>query len=257
MPIETAGVKDALREKFRAMIGRFRDVIKCLMNPVIPRSLLILTLGIRLAFALEPTPRPDPARFTHEIAAFMKQEPEKGGIVFVGSSNIRLWPHLKEDFPGLPIVNRGFGGSLANDLIVYFDTVVARHEPKLIVAYAGGNDIEKKLTVQEVFDDCTKFLTMTHTRFPKARVILNSVKIAPRRALQIPQVNELNQRLQTWCAAKDWLRFLDSASYLADAQGLPIPSYYRTDDLHLNDSGYAKWQAILDPVLREEWEKVK
>jgi lysophospholipase L1-like esterase len=227
------------------------------MNSVILRSLLILLLGVRFALALEPTPRPDPARFAGEIATFTKQEPEKGGIVFTGSSSIRLWPHLNKDFPGLPIVNRGFGGSLANDLIVYFDTVVARHEPKLVVAYAGGNDIEKKLTVQETFDDCTHFLTLTHERFPKARVILNSVKIAPKRVMQIPQVNELNERLQTWSAAKDWLRFLDSTSYLADAQGLPIPNYFRADNLHLNDSGYAKWQAILDPVLREEWDKVK
>jgi lysophospholipase L1-like esterase len=26
---------------------------------------------------------------------------------------------------------------------------------------------------------------------------------------------------------------------------------------HLNAVGYARWQAILDPVLREEWERVK
>ncbi len=220
------------------------------------RRLLIFSLGISSALALEPTPRPDPARFAGEIAAFAEQEPEKGGIVFTGSSSIRLWKTLKEDFPDLPIINRGFGGAVSNDLVVYFDTIVARHEPKLIVAYSG-NDVARKLTVQEALDDITRFLNMTHERFPKARVILNSVKIAPKRALQTPQVKELNERLQAWSADRDWLRFLDSTSYLADAQGQPVPDYFVGDHLHLNAAGYAKWQAILDPVLREEWAKVK
>jgi len=227
------------------------------MPSIFLRSLLVISICTHWALALEPTPRPDPKRFASEIAAFADQDPEIGGIVFTGSSNIRLWPHLKEDFPGLPVINRGFGGCLANDLIVYFQTVVARHEPKLIVTYAGGNDLEEKLTIQEVCDDYTKFLMMTHERLPKARIILNSVKIAPRRVLQIPQVDELNQRLKAWAAGKDWLRFLDSSSYLADSLHQPIPAYFGDDHLHLTTAGYAKWQAILDPVLREEWEKVK
>jgi lysophospholipase L1-like esterase len=239
------------------MIRPLRHVMGGQMKSVSLRCLLAWLLAGSFAFALQPTPRPNPERFAREIAAFAKQEPEKGGIVFTGSSSIRLWTNLKKDFPGLPIVNRGFGGSVSNDLIVYFDTVIARHEPKLIVTYTGGNDIERKLTVQEAFDDYVKFLTMTHGRFPKTRVILTSVKIAPKRALQIPQVHELNQRLETWASGRDWLRFLDCTSYLADPQDQPIPSYYREDNLHLNASGYEKWQAILDPVLREEWAKVK
>jgi lysophospholipase L1-like esterase len=227
------------------------------MNLNLFHRFLIFSLGTCCALGLEPTPRPDPARFAGEIAAFAKQEPEKGGIVFTGSSSIRLWKSLKEDFPGLPIVNRGFGGAVSNDLVVYFDTVVARHEPKLIVAYCGGNDLAKNLTVQEAFDDFTRFLSMTHERFPKARVILNSVKIAPKRVLQIPQVTELNERLEIWAASRDWLRYLDSTSYLADSQVQPIPSYFGPDKLHLSAEGYAKWQVILDPVLREEWGKVK
>ena len=238
------------------MIGRWNRVIRFSMHSFFSRSWLIL-LGVQCAFALEPTPRPNPARFVGEISAFGKQAPEKGGIVFAGSSSIRLWPNLQGDFPGLPVLNRGFGGCVANDLVVFFETVVARNEPKIVVTYAGGNDLEEKLTAQEAFDDYTKFLTAIHERFPRTRVILNSVKIAPRRVLSIPRVHELNHLLETWTTGKDWLRFLDSSSYLADPQDQPIPAYFGEDQLHMTAAGYAKWQAILDPVLREEWEKVK
>ena len=226
------------------------------MRPISRRCLLLLSLGASSSCALEPTPRPDPGRFAGEIAAFAKKEPVKGGIVFVGSSSIRMWPHLKRDFAGLTVINRGFGGSVSNDLVVNFDTLVARNEPKLLVTYCGSNDINEKLSVDEAFADYTKFMTMARDRFPKIRIILNSVKIAPRRAGDIPKVNQLNQSLASWAAGKSWVRFLDSTSYLADDRDRPIPGYFREDQLHLNAAGYQKWQAILEPVVREEWAKV-
>ena len=226
-----------------------------MMSPLL-RTCLILGLGIHGVLAQPLSPRPNPARFVGEITAFAKQEPEKGGIVFTGSSSIRLWPQLKEDFPGLPVVNRGVGGSVANDLIVFFETIITRHQPKLIVTYTGTNDLNEKLSVEESLDDYTKFLTMVHDRFPNCRIIITSVKIAQRRVLQIPSVHALNRQLEAWCSGKEWVRFLDCTTYLADSNGQPIPTYYVEDGLHLSPEGYAKWKEILDPVLREEWEKV-
>lgn len=205
--------------------------------------------------AQEPTPRPKPERFAKEIAAFAKQPAEKGGIVFTGSSSIRRWTTLKKDFPGLPVLNRGFGGSVSHDLVVYFDTVVGRHEPKILVTYTGSNDINAKLTVKETLADYTQFLDMVHERLPKTKVILTSVKIGEKRLAQIPQVNDLNGLLQDWVKGKDWIRYVDCTSYLADEKGNPIRKYYVEDLLHLSPQGYAAWTQILDPILREEWAK--
>jgi lysophospholipase L1-like esterase len=206
------------------------------------------------ACALEPTPRPDPQTFAHEVAAFEKRPVQKGGIVFTGSSSIRMWPRLKRDFTGLPVTNHGFGGSVSNDLIVHFDTLVARDEPKLLVVYSG-NDLHKNLSVSEAFDDLTGFLDLARDRFPNIRAILNPVKIARSRSAEIPRVHELNRRLEAWASHREWVRYIDSASYLADADGRPIAEYYREDELHLSPAGYVKWHEILAPVLREEWAK--
>jgi lysophospholipase L1-like esterase len=222
------------------------------------KSALLLSLFLATSYlvAQESTPRPSPQRFAKEIAAFAAKPADKGGIVFTGSSSIRLWKTLKEDFPGLPVLNRGFGGSVANDLIVHFDTVVGRHEPKLLVTYTGSNDINAKLTPQEALADYTRFLDMVHEKLPKTRVIVTSVKIGEKRIAQIPQVKELNRLLQAWIQGKDWVRYVDCTSYLADEKGHPIRKYYVKDLLHLSPAGYAKWTQTLDPILREEWAKV-
>jgi len=86
---------------------------------------LSLLLATGSTFAAGPVPRPDPARFASEIDAFAKQNPGRGGIVFTGSSSIRLWANLKEDFPDLPVTNRGFGDCISNDL-----TASARNGPR-------------------------------------------------------------------------------------------------------------------------------
>ena len=203
------------------------------------------------------TPRPNPERFAKEIAAFAAQPAEKGGIVFTGSSSIKRWTTLKEDFPGLPVLNRGFGGSVANDLIVHAETVVLRHEPKVLVTYTGSNDLNAKLTPAEAFTDYTAFLNLVHEKLPKTRVILTAVKISPKRATQIPQVRELNRLLESWAKQHDWVRYVDSTSYLADSEGTPIPRYFVSDRLHLSPEGYAQWQSLLTPILREHWARAQ
>ncbi len=225
------------------------------MRSLLLHGLTLLMLFVCTACALEPTPRPDPQTFANEVAAFAKRPAQKGGIVFVGSSSIRMWPHFKRDFAGLPVVNHGFGGSVSNDLIVHFDSVIARDEPRLLVLYSG-NDLAKKLTVSEAFDDQTRFLDLAHSRFPNLRVIVNSVKIARSRTAETPRIHELNRRLESWAAEHDWVRYLDSTSYLSDENGRPIREYFRADELHLSPAGYAKWRELLEPVVREEWAKV-
>jgi lysophospholipase L1-like esterase len=227
--------------------------------PRMTRHLLLpfAVLFFQAGFVLADTPRPKPERYAKDIAAFAAQPAETGGIVFTGSSSIRLWTSLKEDFPDLPVLNRGFGGSVANDLIVHFDTVILRHKPKLLVLYTGSNDLNAKLTVDEAFADYTSLLDKVHEKLPQTRIIITSVKIGEKRISQIPQVHALNRRLAAWAEEHPWSRYVDCTSYLADADGHPIRKYYRDDLLHLSPAGYAEWIKVLDPVLREEWARVK
>ncbi|WP_166442978.1 GDSL-type esterase/lipase family protein [Phragmitibacter flavus] len=207
---------------------------------------------------LSETKRPDPARFAKEIAAFDKEElenaPPRGGIVFTGSSSIRLWK-LGEAFADLPVLNRGFGGSVANDLIVYADQVVLRYEPKVLVVYTGSNDINAKLTVEEALADFTGFLELVNRKLPETKVLVNPVKISRKRIEQIEKVRELNGKLKAWCAERPWTRWVETAQYLEDENGQPIDRFFAKDQLHLSPEGYVEWEKILGPVLREEWEK--
>jgi hypothetical protein len=45
-------------------------------------------------------------------------------IAFYGSSSIRMWSTLAADFPDLPVINLGFGGSTLAACAYFFERLV-------------------------------------------------------------------------------------------------------------------------------------
>ncbi len=84
----------------------------------------------------------EPAIKTFEEADKTKP-PAEGAVLFIGSSSITLWTSLREDFPKARVINRGFGGSHVEDSIDFADRIIFRCRPRLIVLYAGDNDIHQ------------------------------------------------------------------------------------------------------------------
>ena len=115
---------------------------------------LILALVLPAA-AAEPEPR-DYARWESEVAAIeqrsAKEQFAPGGIVFVGSSSVRLWD-LKKSFPDLPVANHGFGGSTIADSVHFVDRLVLRWKPKTLVFYAGVEIIVARTTRARLSSD--------------------------------------------------------------------------------------------------------
>ena len=74
------------------------------------------------------------ARWEKEIAAYERMDrtnpPPKGGVLFIGSSTIRLWKTLAQDFPDQRVINRGFGGSQIVDATHFAERIIFPYEPK-------------------------------------------------------------------------------------------------------------------------------
>lgn len=218
------------------------------------RLLLALLVFVALPAAVA-APDPDPARFAKEIQAFeaadAKAPPEKGGIVFTGSSSIRMLS-LPKVFPGLKALNRGFGGSHISEVNHYLDRLVLRHEPSTVVFYCGGNDVWDKKSPEQVEEDFTEFRTRLFAKVPGARLIVMAIRPSPAR-VSIREVEAaMNARFKKAAEADprityvagSWDRFLEDA-------GKPQPELFVKDGLHMNDAGYAVWKELLTPLLEK------
>jgi lysophospholipase L1-like esterase len=173
-----------------------------------------------------------------------------GGIVFVGSSSIRLWATLAQDFPNLPVLNRGFGGSELADSVFYEDRLVLAYHPRTVVLYAGTNDLWSGKTPEAVFADFQAFHAKLRAALPETRLIYLSIVLSPSRARIHPAMRTANGLIAAECAKDPRCTFVDVNTPMAGPNGLPPPDLFREDQLHLNASGYAIWTNVLAPALQ-------
>lgn len=215
-----------------------------------PRLLLLLLVFPLTALA---TPDPDPARFAKEIDAFdaadAKSSPEKGGIVFTGSSSIRMLD-IPKLFPGLDALNRGFGGSHISDVNHYLERCVLRYEPSLVVFYCGCNDIWDKKSPEQVDEDFAEFRTRLFKRVPKAELIIMPIRPCESRASARDRETAMNERFLKIAGADPRITYVaGSADRYLDKNGKAIRELFIADKLHLSDAGYEIWKELLTPLL--------
>ena len=222
------------------------------MNVV--RSVIFCGWGVLLIGVILRADEPlkGPARFESEIQKFDSLDhanpPSPSGVLFYGSSSIRLWD-LPTSFPGLQVVNRGFGGSDMEAAVHFFDRVVPQHKPRVIVLYEGDNDLAQKRTCCQVLAEFETLISKQKTALPEARLVCLSIKYSPSRAkLRLDQA-AANALLMARCARDPQLVYVDVASTLLNAEGQPEEQYFQKDMLHLNLEGYARWNAKLLPVI--------
>ena len=196
----------------------------------------------------------DPKRFEAEIRAFEAADsatpPPPGGVVFIGSSSIQAWTNVAADFPGVPVLNRGFGGSTVADVVYYMDRILLPYHPRLVVFYAGDNDLAAGRSPERVVADYRAFVARLRSALPAARVAFVSIKPSPSRRSFIPRARETNQRIRAIIARDSLQTYVDVFTPMLDGGGEPRPELYVADSLHMTRAGYLLWRALLAPVVR-------
>ena len=186
------------------------------------------------------------------VASDAQQPPPKHGIVFVGSSSIRFWETLAQDFPGKPVINRGFGGSEVRDSTWYADRIVIPYAPRQVVLYAGDNDLNSGRSPEQVRDDVVAFVTRIRSALPQARIGYLSIKPSPSRAQLLPAIVRANQLIKQALAKVPRTDYIDIYTPMLDATGKPRPELFREDMLHMKPEGYALWRKAVAPVLERK-----
>jgi lysophospholipase L1-like esterase len=224
---------------------------------MLPRGvwfLLVLPIVTIVSAGSDPPADPDPNRFAKEIEAFGEWDSRNAvpaePVLFVGSSSIRMW-RTRDSFPDLPVINRGFGGSHIADVTHFADRVVLSYKPRVIVFYAGDNDIAAGKSAQRAFDDYRKFVGVVHAKLPETPIIFLSIKPSESRWSFWPESKKANELIQGLCKNDRRLLFVDLATPLLRPDGMPDNGLFLKDKLHLNAAGYDLWTRTLTPVLRQ------
>jgi lysophospholipase L1-like esterase len=212
----------------------------------------VVVLGLFVAISTLDRPALAQAdRWATELAAFENQDrqaPAIGGVVFVGSSSIRLWD-LAKYFPGLPAINRGFGGSEIGDSVNHVDLLVIRHKPRTVIFYAGDNDIAAGKSPQQIANAFKTFAAKVRAALPDTRVAFIAIKPSIQRWALIAQIRQANALVREYCDADDRLGFIDVDGPMLGWDAKPRKDLFIADGLHLSPKGYALWTTLVEPFV--------
>jgi lysophospholipase L1-like esterase len=216
-----------------------------------------LLLGLALGFVASLVARAEESASPWEKAflAFEEQDrqhkPEPGGIVFLGSSSIRLWETAKA-FPDVPIINRGFGGSQISDSVQFAERIAVPYAPRLVVFYAGDNDLASGKPPERILADFQALVKMIHEPLPKTRIAFIAIKPSPARWKQYERQTQANALIDEFVKSDGRLIYIDVVRPMLGDDGQPRADLFQKDGLHLNAEGYRLWNGIVKPHLEKQ-----
>jgi lysophospholipase L1-like esterase len=166
--------------------------------------------------------------------------------VFYGSSSIRLWDTLAEDFDPR-VLNLGFGGSTLAACDYFFARLVPPAHPRSLLVYAGDNDLGDGRSVEQVL---ASFLSMAGKVAETLGAIpfgFVSVKPSPARWALRDRIRRLNGLVRAAIEAQPGGYYVDVFSAMLDKTGEPRAEFFLDDGLHLSREGYRLWGRVLQP----------
>lgn len=193
------------------------------------------------------------ARWEKSITAMEQKDreakPPQGAVLFAGSSSTRLW-NLEKSFPGIPSINRGFGGSEIADSTHFAARIILPQRPKIIVLYAGDNDINKGKKADEVHRDFGLFVKTIRAELPETRIVFIAIKPSIKRWHLVEEMRKANALIAAEAKKHEKLDYVDIDTPMIGADGLPRKDLFAGDGLHLNEAGYRVWTKLVMPLLK-------
>jgi lysophospholipase L1-like esterase len=189
-----------------------------------------------------PTAAHDFDKWEKEVAVYEAADranpPPKGAVLFIGSSTIRLWKTLADDFPDHKVINRGIGGSEIVDSTHFAGRIIFPYEPRQIFLRAGGNDIHSGRLPEEVAADFAEFVQKVHARLPRTEIYYIFVSPAPARWGENDKYRDLNRRIREMALRMPRVACVDAYDVSLSSEGQARHELFVADKLHFNAEGY-------------------
>ena len=179
--------------------------------------------------------------FSFEIKNLLSKVEEnkkmEAPIIFYGSSTIRLWKSLNEDFKDVDVINLGFGGAYIDSLSKNFNLLINFLNPKAIVIYLGGNDLNLNLSPEEIIFKIKKFVEKINEKYPNTNIGYITIKPSVERKNKLSDIKKINKGVKLIANDFPNLVYIDVYDKLLD-KGKVTSKFLLQDGLHLNKEGY-------------------
>ena len=197
--------------------------------------------------------RVDLKAFEDQVREIAQAPALQGAAIFYGSSSIRLWgqDRLARHMAPAPALCHGIGGGCAEHMLYRYGALIKPYAPKVLVWYCGSNDLALGYTAEEAYALTERVFAWTRMDFPGCKILILPVFHCRSRDALWPQYRAFNRYLEDYARERPWARALDLDSLYHTADGGIRDEIFQADQLHLNDEGYERLQALVRPHVLE------
>ncbi|MGB5554964.1 MAG: GDSL-type esterase/lipase family protein [Flavobacteriaceae bacterium] len=194
-------------------------------------------------------PAQESNRFLGEVEAIHKKydslwDASKETIVFTGSSSVRIWKDLEQRFPAHQIVNSGFGGSQASDLLFYIEELILRYQPKSVFIYEGDNDIATRKKPKKIIETTLEIISKIRAENQNTKIVLIAAKPSIARWNLKRRYQRLNRKFKRIGNNDPQIFYADVWRPMLDKRRVKQDIFIE-DGLHMNAKGYEIWYTAL------------
>lgn len=202
-------------------------------------------------FAADPAANPLEEAVRAYEAQDKKRVRGRPVILFLGDDVVRQWD-LGSTIPDVAIEGRGLAKARLADLYQLAPRIAIPYNPKLIVVYAGDEDLAAGQTPEQVVEVFKDFVARIHSRLAQTRIMYISIAPSPGRARLLDAQRKTNELILDFRVKNRVLRldYVDLASALVDSDGKLLPNLYEADGRTLSAAGYKKLADVLAPHLQ-------
>jgi len=225
-------------------------------------TVIILPCYVLIATEFQKMESDNPLVWEKQMQQFEAEdqtiEAKNNMLLFVGSSSIRFWDNLTEQFPSFNVLNRGFGGAKISDVVYYADQILSHHKPAAIVLFVGTNDLSGRpndKTPEEVLGYFKLLTEHINVKLPATKLIYLSITPTTSRWHVWPHVQYANELIKKYCQQKPNVTFVDATPHFLNDQQEPNKEFLWWDGTHLNKKGYDIWRKLLLHELTSVKEK--
>ena len=212
----------------------------------------LTTLFILLSFALLAQAQ-SPTRFEKEIKKYIEEDASpyqsRDIILFTGSSSVKAWRTVDENYPKHDIINRGFGGSMMSDLYYYREELILKYKPKQVFIYEGDNDITNGKSAKEIMKDTKMLVKAIKKALPNTSIVFISAKPSIARWNLKNEYEQFNAKLKKYTKRKKNIQFVDVWTKMLKENGELDQTLFIEDGIHMNITGYTIWKDAIEAFL--------
>jgi lysophospholipase L1-like esterase len=210
-------------------------------------ALLLASAGLAIALAQDAGSGPE----------YKAASPERGGIVFTGSSIFRFWTHLTDQMAPLPVLNRAIAGTVTQDMLSRIGQLVLPYQPRIVVYYCGSNDISAGEDAGPIMERTKRFIHILHEKSPTTFFYYTSIQKAPEKRARWDVVEAVNREMERYSREAVNVGYIDLNPVLFDGRNNVRENLFLPDGLHFrpDSTAYPEFSQIVKPILTRAWER--